>query len=344
MFGHGRRSGPCYDPADYMQAHRNDPVLMFRSERRPAKIVLILSSLLILAALVFAPLLIVARVMPGWYPVQDVEDARMARFPEGTIRYQEAGEGDTVILLLHGFNAHLGQWERVWRELDRCACRRIRIDIPGFGQSDWRADDFGLEQQSARIVALLDRLGVRQVAVAGTSMGGSIAAWMAARDPERVSHVVLMSPSGFPGSLTYPGLFGKLVRPGPLNGAATWIARTRLYSKLFPRSRAMQALTVTASYGAPWEAALAGIRAPTLVLWSRQDKTANPMAAERVRAAIPDSALVWLDEATGHSIPTERPELAAQAITLLIQGTSPGQVAEALPPDLWRPGERPHTP
>lgn len=310
-------------------------------ERPRRNTVLVFTSLIIIAAAAMLPFVIIARVMPSWYAADEVEGALMAEFSDGHIRYQDVGTGDTTFLFLHGFNGHLGQWHPVWRELEACACRRLRIDIPGFGESDWRTDDFGVQEQAQRIVALLDRLGIRRVVLVGTSMGASISAWIASHYPERVEQVVLMAPSGFPGSLTYPGLFGRLVRPGVLNSMATWIARTPLYGSLFPRSRALQALTVTASYGAPWQAALGQIRAPTLILWSRGDTTAASDAAERVHHAIPGSTLILLDEATGHSIPNSRPELVARVLELLAAGIPPADISATVPRDLWRPGEGP---
>jgi pimeloyl-ACP methyl ester carboxylesterase len=113
------------------------------------------------AALVgFVPTVIVGESLPGTPATPAGPGTKTARFDEGTIRYQDAGDGTHAILLLHGFNGHLGQWDGVWRELADCACRRIRIDLPGFGDSTWQTDAFGVPDQVERVIALLDRLGV----------------------------------------------------------------------------------------------------------------------------------------------------------------------------------------
>jgi uroporphyrinogen decarboxylase len=88
-------------------------------------------------------------------------------------------------------------------------------------------------------------------------MGGSLAAFIAAQYPERVERLALLAPSGYTGALRYPGLYGLILRPGKLNAWATAIARSGIYRTLFPRSRALQALSVTASYGPGWVEALA---------------------------------------------------------------------------------------
>jgi len=292
------------------------------------------------AALVgFVPTVIVGESLPGTPPTPAVPGTQTAGFANGTIRYQTAGEGTHAILLLHGFNGHLGQWDGVWRELADCDCRRIRIDLPGFGDSAWQTDAFGVADQVDRVVALLDRLGVQTVTLAGTSMGGSVAAAVAATHPDRVRSLVLVAPSGYPGSLVQSGLFGRLARPGFLNRAATVVARGPLFGVLYPHSRALQALTVTATYGRRWSDLLSEVRAPTLIVWGRGDETTPYAYADAVNRAIAGSALVSLDAATGHLLPAERPELVARGIELMAGGDAPDAAAAALADGLLRPGE-----
>jgi pimeloyl-ACP methyl ester carboxylesterase len=291
------------------------------------------------AALVgFVPTVIVGESLPGTPATPDIAGTQMARFDDGTIRYQDAGDGTHAIMLLHGFNGHLGQWDGVWRELEDCACRRIRIDLPGFGDSTWQTDAFGVPEQAERVVALLDRLGVETVTLAGTSMGGSVAAAVAARHPDRVRSLVLVAPSGYPGSLVQSGLFGRMARPGFANRAATLVTRNPLFGLLYPHSRARQALSVTATYGRRWSELLSAIRAPTLIIWGRGDTTTPYAYAGPVNRAIAGSALLSLDAETGHLLPAQRPELVARGIELMARGDAP-DAAAALPQSLLRPGE-----
>lgn len=289
----------------------------------------------------FVPTVIVGESLPGAPATPDVPGTQMARFPHGTIRYQDAGQGEHAILLLHGFNGHLGQWDGAWRELEGCACRRIRIDLPGFGDSTWETNAFGVPDQADRVIALLDRLGVDRVTLVGTSMGGSVAAAIAAAHPDRVQSLVLVAPSGYPGSLVQSGLFGRLARPGFPNRAATFVAKGPLFGLLYPNSRALQALTVTATYGRRWSDLLARIRVPTLILWARGDETTPYAFAAPVNRAIAGSVLISLDAATGHLLPSERPELVARSIELMAQGSAPDAVAARLPSGALRAGEGP---
>lgn len=267
--------------------------------------------LVLVAALLLLPFVALESAMPRSHGPAGLEAARTLAVQDGVWRYEDAGAGTDVVLLLHGFNEDAGAWDAVWSRLGACSCRRIRVDLPGFGGSRFRGGDFSLPRQTQRLLAFLDARGIPKVTLAGVSMGASLAAWFAAEHPERVSRLILLAPSGYDGGLTYGGLFGRLVRPGPLNRAATWLARTRLFATLFPGSIAVQALTVSASYGPPWVAALSRIQAPTQVVWAKGDPVASAGTAEAVVKTIPRASLRWLDQSAGHSVPQSRPELVA---------------------------------
>ncbi len=294
--------------------------------------------LLVLGA---ACLLVMARTFPGRYAGDPHPESRSLSLTGGPVRYVEEGGSSAAppLLLLHGYQGTLSQWNATWSRLQSCAVRRLRIDVPGFGHSVWNSSDFSLDAQADRVVAFLDARGIDRVTLAGTSMGASLAAAVAARHPQRVVQLALFAPSAYPGSLTYDGLYGVLVKPGAPNRIATRIAGTWLYRRLFPTNIAMETLTLTASYDEHWAAALGQIRAPTLIAWSRRDDTANPSAAPKVHAAISGSALLMLDDETGHSIPGARPELTAALLCELANGASPHDILTDPVRALLRPGE-----
>lgn len=270
---------------------------------------------IVVLALVLLPFVVLGLTVPRRAASTSLEAAHTLEVQEGVWRYEEAGDGAETILLLHGFNQDAGAWDAVWERLSACHCRRIRVDLPGFGGSRFHSEDFSLPRQSERLLAFLDAREVKQVTLAGVSMGASLGAWFAAEHPERVGRLILLAPSGYEDALLYRGLFGRLVRPGPLNRAATSLARTRLFAMLFPRSVAIQALTVSASYGQAWVGALPRIEAPTEVVWAKADPVASAGTAEAVARAIPRARLLWLDGAAGHAVPQTRPDLVAALLS-----------------------------
>jgi pimeloyl-ACP methyl ester carboxylesterase len=260
-----------------------------------------------------------------------VAGEQFATIDEGSIRYQMAGNGERVVLFLHGFNANLNMWDSSWAQLDRCPVRRLRIDVPGFGASHFETENFGLEAQADRLDAMLEALEIEKATVVGGSMGGSLAVALAARHPKRVEQLALLAPSGYPGALHHSGLFGLVIKPGLVRRAAHWLAGTPVYKTIFPNSVALQATTVAKSYGPAWLQQLKNTQAPAFVAWSKSDRTARADTATKVVDALPDGTLFWLDESAGHGFPVTRPEFVAEVACLMGQGVSAHDVAGRLP-------------
>lgn len=260
-----------------------------------------------------------------------VDGARTVALGGGEVRYHDAGDGDAAIVFLHGFNSQLAIWDPVFARMAG-GPRRIRIDLPGYGGSTWRSDTYDLPSQGARVIELLDALGVARATLVGVSMGASLAAWIAARAPARVAGLVLLAPSGYPGALRYRGPFGHVLRPGAPRSLATRIARSAPYRRRYPDSRALHALTVVASYGTPWATALADLRVHAWVVWSRGDRTVPFAYAGAVCRATPASTLIPLPAEVGHDVPRRRPALIAELARAVHDGARPDRITRALAP------------
>lgn len=271
---------------------------------------LLLLILLTPAAIFFISLLILGLTMPSsWYA--EVDQAKYWAHANGKIRYTETGEGDQTVIFLHGFNAQINLWNGIWNDMQGCA-HAIRLDVPGFGGSKWNTNNYHLDFQEERILSFIAEKKLKKVTLVGTSMGASLAVIMAARHPQLVQNLVLMAPSGYPGSLHYPGLFGKLIKQGYLNRYATWIANTKIYQWIFPKSIALQSLTTAASYNQAWVDELEKIKIPVALLWSTGDKTVPYGYAEPVAKKMHSAVLVQLDDSVGHSAPVKLPGALAK--------------------------------
>ena len=69
----------------------------------------------------------------------------------------------------------------------------VAVDVPGFGESAAAGAGFELDAVADRIVAAL---GLDAFDLVGHSLGGAIAVAIAARHPEAVRRLVLVSPAG----------------------------------------------------------------------------------------------------------------------------------------------------
>jgi 3-oxoadipate enol-lactonase/4-carboxymuconolactone decarboxylase len=95
-----------------------------------------------------------------------------------------------VLFLSHSLGLDHGMWDEQVTDLSP-HFRILRYDIRGHGASAVTRSDYTIEQLARDALALADRLGVRQFAFCGLSLGGMIGQWLAVHVPDRVTHLVL---------------------------------------------------------------------------------------------------------------------------------------------------------
>ncbi len=115
----------------------------------------------------------------------------------GGLRYETRGPADAPpVLLLHGFMGSAGEWSEIASALSgeyRC----LIPDLPGHGGSTGLPypESYTMEGAARAITALLDAEEIDRCAVAGYSMGGRLALYLALRHPQRVERLLLESAS-----------------------------------------------------------------------------------------------------------------------------------------------------
>ncbi len=81
-------------------------------------------------------------------------------------------------------------WRHWVRDLSR-RCRLLRYDERGCGMSDWDVADVSFDAWVRDLESVVEHVGVERFALLGISQGGAVATSYAARNPDRVSHLVL---------------------------------------------------------------------------------------------------------------------------------------------------------
>jgi pimeloyl-ACP methyl ester carboxylesterase len=112
------------------------------------------------------------------------------------IEYDSYGEGERVIVLVHGLLMNRRMFERLGPELAREGNRAICVDLLGHGRSD-RPEDLRLYSMplfARQVEALLDHLELPSAVVGGTSLGANVALELATRSPERVRGLFIEMP------------------------------------------------------------------------------------------------------------------------------------------------------
>lgn len=96
-----------------------------------------------------------------------------------------------AVLLIHGQPGAASDWNAV------VAALRGRVEAIAFDRPGWNGagDPTGLEGNADAAIAALDERGIDRATIAGHSLGGAVAAWLAIRHPDRVAALVLAAPA-----------------------------------------------------------------------------------------------------------------------------------------------------
>ena len=120
---------------------------------------------------------------------------KTAEVDNNKIRYLEEGSSENTLLLLHGLGASAERWEYVIPHFAR-EFRVIVPDLIGFGYSDKPMADYTIEYFSEFISKFVDKIGIKELNIVGSSLGGQIAAEYTVNHNENIRKLVLVSPSG----------------------------------------------------------------------------------------------------------------------------------------------------
>ncbi len=120
-------------------------------------------------------------------------ETRFVTTRSGRVHVLDVGEGDEVVLLLHGTGRSVADWQEGLAARLATGRRVVAIDYYGHGLSD-RAHGFGygIALWARQAIDVLDALEIERVTVVGHSAGGCVAAILTADHPERVDRAVFI--------------------------------------------------------------------------------------------------------------------------------------------------------
>ena len=242
--------------------------------------------------------------------------------------YLEGGRGEPL-MLLHGFGADKENFTRVARFLTQ----RYRVIVPdqlGFGESSHpQGADYSPIAQAQRARALVQALGIQNLHLGGSSMGGQIALTYAASYPTEVKSLWLLDPAGVWSAPESE--LRKIIRE---TGQNPLMARTEdEFARTFAlamndppfiprpfldvmaqarmRNFALENLIFRQLAGDSVEARVTGLAIPALIVWGDRDRVLNPASAEVLHRLLPRSQVVIMP-GVGHLPMVERPRQTAE--------------------------------
>ena len=244
-----------------------------------------------------------------------------------TISFTDSGGTGTPVVLLHAFPLNAKQWDGQIESLSE-RFRLIAPDFQGFGGSTAPSDEaaYSMDSYADDVAAVLDKLGLDKVVLAGLSMGGYVAFAFLRRNRDRVSALVLadtkadadppeakekrtnqqaqVRAEGTAGLIE--GLSGALLGEPTREKKPDVVEATKKLMAENPPEGFIGALE--AMKNRPDSAGeLAQITVPTLVVVGENDGVTPVAASEALNQGIPGSKLVVIPE-SGHLSNLEAPE------------------------------------
>lgn len=111
--------------------------------------------------------------LPAIAPIASIAD-RQALVGVQRFRYLEAGAGETLIVLLHGWPQDADEWHKVMPRL-ATRYRVVAVDLPGVGGSTSPSRDFSKAAMARDLHGFVQSLGAKRVVLVGHDIGGMVA-------------------------------------------------------------------------------------------------------------------------------------------------------------------------
>ncbi|HYE63070.1 MAG TPA: alpha/beta hydrolase [Phycisphaerales bacterium] len=230
----------------------------------------------------------------------------------------DTGTGHPIVFLhgLVGLNDH---WEDVVERL-KGGARCILLELPLLGLT---GDDCSIHGAVALTIKFLEQHVREPATLVGNSFGGHVALRIAIERPDLVRGLVLAGASGL--------IEKTMVKGAPVRPSREWLQEKigelfydrskmdpgdvdRAYTELTQRghARAMVKLSKSARHNHLGDQ-IHTIKAPTLIIWGKQDVVTPPEACHEFAAKIRDTRVVWFDKC-GHAPMLECPVDFSEAL------------------------------
>jgi pimeloyl-ACP methyl ester carboxylesterase len=265
------------------------------------------------------------------------------RWNDLDIHYTDEGSG-IPLLMIHGFAGSHRNFQQISEMFDRTKYRIIRVDLPGFGLSDFpEGEDDYLAMCQHFLRDFEEHLQIRNYYLLGNSMGGGISLMTAHGRPENINGLILCGSAGYDMQKARKNalsifrfdfaekLFAK--------GVPLWINRNtvnRVYynpevvsenelkikNRIWNKEGNLAAIFHIAKNDRfPDEGFISEVKVPTLVLWGKQDKIIDVKYAAYFDRDIRECDVV-IYERCGHMPVVEKAERAKLDIERFIERTN----------------------
>jgi pimeloyl-ACP methyl ester carboxylesterase len=244
--------------------------------------------------------------------------------------YEILGQTGYPLVLIHGFGLN----RTIWLEMASKYLRNFRVILPdmrGHGESEVPQAAYPMPSMAQDLAHLLDFLGMNKAVICGHSMGGYVTLAFAAKYPERLAGMGLITTrSNADSEEKRQGRYQmveEVYKRGSIAAAESLAPRLTDDEKIIRVAHDMIAETspdgiVGALMGMAERSdrtgLLATIEVPALVVAGEKDQIINLDKAEEMADALPNGKFLALSDA-GHMPMMETPEALGEGLNGLIR-------------------------
>jgi pimeloyl-ACP methyl ester carboxylesterase len=241
----------------------------------------------------------------------------------------------TPLVLLHAFPLDAQMYRGV---TEHVSGQVVTPDLPGFGGTARPKDDPSLDVYADAVAAELDRIGLGQIVIGGTSMGGYTTMAFCRRHGDRVAGLALIDTKASTdapeaadgrramaahmedGRTTEPLLelvFPKLLGATTMSERAEVAELVRGWVRDAPAASAAWAQRAMSVRPDSFDT-LGGLDVPAVVVVGAEDVLTPPQEAEAMANALPNAEYVLIERA-GHLTPVEATQEVSDALDALMR-------------------------
>jgi 2-hydroxy-6-oxonona-2,4-dienedioate hydrolase len=232
---------------------------------------------------------------------------------EGKFQFIESKGGKENLLLLHGLFGALSNFEHI---LDQFG-KRYNVVIPLLPIFDLPIRKVSLSGMLDHVIEFVGFRKYKSLHVLGNSLGGHISLLFALSNPKLVRSLILTGSSGlFENAMgsTFPkrGDYDFIKRKTEATFYDPTVASKELVDEVYnivnDRNKAIRVLAMAkTAIRQNVGDRLHTIKAPTLLIWGREDQITPPFVAEKFAEHIPNSSLYFVEKC-GHAPMMEHPQ------------------------------------
>jgi pimeloyl-ACP methyl ester carboxylesterase len=221
-----------------------------------------------------------------------------------------------AVVLVHGLGGRAEDWRNLAPLLAQAGFHVYMPDLLGFGRSEKPADfSYSVPDEADVVLGFLDALGLKQVDLAGWSMGGAIVQHLAFRHPERVRRLILMDAVGIdekpawdtrlftPTTPAELDQLDALLMPHPPKVPA-FVARDILRVSNQRAWIVHRAMATMLTGRDATNALLPQLKMPVLMVWGAEDRLIPLSQGETMHSLVPQSQLAVIP-GCGHLVPVQ---------------------------------------